>query len=86
MLTYLHLCAINGINVVAYRDNATGVMRERDDGGGAFAHVSLRPKVTVSTGDRAKALELHATAHHLCFIASSVNFPVEVVPEIVEDR
>lgn len=85
MLTYLHLCAVNGVNVVAYRDDASGVMCEREDGGGAFAQVELRPKVTISMGDRAKALQLHEKAHHLCFIANSVNFPVEVVAEIVED-
>ena len=86
MLTYLHLCAVNNVNVIAYRDDASGVMREREDGGGAFSRVELRPKVTVSTGDRVTAQELHEKAHHLCFIASSVNFPVEVVAEIVEDR
>jgi organic hydroperoxide reductase OsmC/OhrA len=28
------------------------------------------------------ALELHRRAHELCFIASSVNFPVRHEPEI----
>jgi len=33
--------------------------------------------------DLEKARALHAEAHHLCFIARSVNFPVETNPAIV---
>ena len=85
MLAYLHLCAVNGITVHEYRDLASGVMEETPDGGGHFVRVVLNPVVTVSPGgDRAKALALHADAHHLCFIANSVNFPVETAAEIRE--
>lgn len=83
MLWYLHLCALNHITVVEYRDVASGVMRENSDGSGEFIRAVLKPIVTVSTGDdRAKASDLHHEAHRLCFIARSVNFPVEVEPEI----
>ena len=34
MLWYLHLCSINGITIVDYRDDASGAMEE-DGGGGA---------------------------------------------------
>jgi organic hydroperoxide reductase OsmC/OhrA len=34
--------------------------------------------------DLAKACALHATAHALCFIANSVNFPVTHEPSIRE--
>jgi organic hydroperoxide reductase OsmC/OhrA len=84
MLAYLHLCAVNHITVVAYQDAASGVMEERPDGSGAFVHAQLRPTVTISNGDRAKALALHEEAHHLCFIANSVNFPVDVTGEVLE--
>ena len=40
-LWYLHLCAVEGIVVTAYRDDAQGVMREDPDHGGAFASVTL---------------------------------------------
>ncbi|MGH8260413.1 MAG: OsmC family protein [Steroidobacteraceae bacterium] len=81
MLSYLHLCALNGISVIDYRDAAHGVMEETDDGAGAFVRVTLRPRVTIEPGgDRAKALALHDDAHHVCFIARSVNFPVDVAP------
>ena len=86
MLSYLHLCAVSGVVVTAYEDRATGEMRETDDGGGRFTAAVLRPRVTISAGDPALARELHEKAHHLCFIASSVNFPVTCDPEIEDAR
>lgn len=86
MLWYLHLCAVNHVTVVEYQDAASGEMQENEDGSGEFVRVLLKPSVKVAAGgDLDKALSLHARAHHLCFIARSVNFPVEVVPEIVEE-
>ena len=81
-LWYLHLCADAGIVVVEYVDHAEGVMEETPDGAGQFARVMLRPTVTISAGDAARAKELHHEAHAKCFIARSVNFPVECEPEI----
>jgi len=84
MLWYLHLCADNGVVVVNYRDEASGIEQDDDDGGGAVVRVVLKPRATITAGgDRAKALALHGEAHRLCFIARSVNFPVEVEPEVV---
>jgi organic hydroperoxide reductase OsmC/OhrA len=83
MLWYLHLCATNGVTVLDYADNATGTMEENPDGSGQFARVDLRPNVTIAPGsDRDRALALNDKAHHLCFIARSVNFPVKVEAEI----
>jgi len=83
MLWYLHLCAVNKITVTDYHDTASGVMEEAPDGSGKFIRVELRPVVRISPGDdRAKALALHAEAHRYCFIAKSVNFPVDLVPAI----
>jgi organic hydroperoxide reductase OsmC/OhrA len=83
MLWYLHLCATGGIVVTAYRDRAEGVMEEGADGGGRFARVILRPSITVRPGtDLDKARALHHDAHAKCFIASSVNFPVDCEPDI----
>jgi organic hydroperoxide reductase OsmC/OhrA len=85
MLSYLHLCSTNKITVLEYRDGAYGVMRENEDGSGEFIRVVLKPVVGISKeSDRAKALGLHAEAHHLCFMARSVNFDVEIQPEIAE--
>jgi organic hydroperoxide reductase OsmC/OhrA len=84
MLWYLHLCTLNHITVIDYQDAASGMMRENDDGSGEFLRVLLRPRVEISAGDKAKALALHHEAHHMCFIARSVNFAVDVEPEIIE--
>ena len=76
MLWYLHLCADAGIVVESYEDEAEGVMELSADGGGRFVRVTLRPHVRV-IGSVAQAEVLHHRAHELCFIANSVNFPVE---------
>ena len=82
-LSYLHLCADAGIVVTAYVDHAEGMMEETSDGSGHFQRATLRPQVTVAPGsDIVRARELHHEAHAKCFIANSVNFPVEVEPEI----
>ena len=85
-LWYLHLCAEAGVIVVAYEDRAEGVMVEQADGGGAFARVTLHPRVTIRGGDASVARALHHRAHALCFIARSVNFPVACEPEIEAEQ
>ncbi len=79
------LCAVNGVTVLDYRDSASGVMEEGNDGSGEFVRVTLRPRMKVSHCDeRARALALHNEAHRLCFIARSVRFPVDIAPEIMD--
>ena len=82
MLSYLHEAATHGIVVESYVDAATGTMEQTHDGGGHFTIATLRPRVTISAGDPALALELHHDANAKCFIASSVNFPVIHEPEV----
>lgn len=77
MLWYLHLCATAGIVVTHYGDRPLGTMAETDTGGGRFVSVVLRPEVTIAQGDLDLAQQLHDQAHHQCFIANSVNFPVQ---------
>jgi organic hydroperoxide reductase OsmC/OhrA len=85
LLSYLHMCADAGVVVTGYVDDAVGTMAETADGGGHFTSVTLRPRVTIAPGsDRELALRLHDRAHHLCFIASSVNFPVACEPTVEE--
>ncbi|HUQ89967.1 MAG TPA: OsmC family protein [Vicinamibacterales bacterium] len=81
MLWYLHLCADSNIEVVEYEDDAIGTMVEDVERGGYFTEVILRPRVTLAPGsDAALATSLHERAHHFCFVANSVNFPVRVQP------
>jgi organic hydroperoxide reductase OsmC/OhrA len=82
-LWYLHLCAVHGVTVVAYEDRASGVMAENDDGSGQFVLVTLRPEVGVTPeSDCDRAVDLHAEAAKLCFIARSMNFRVEHEPVV----
>lgn len=81
-LSYVALCARNGVNVISYEDDASGTM-SRFEGGFHFTDVLLKPKVTIAGGsDSEKAMALHAKAHEECFIANSVNFPVRHEPTV----
>lgn len=84
MLWYLHLCAVNQVSVQTYLDSATGLMEEAPDGAGQFVRVTLQPRVAIAVGgDVDRARSLHEEAHRYCFISRSVNFPVEIVPEVI---
>lgn len=81
MLWYLHLCADAGVIVTSYEDKATAVMTEDPERGGFFVSATLNPVVEV--GEKSmieKANVLHEVAHKKCFIANSVNFPVNHNP------
>ncbi len=77
MLWYLHFCSVSGIVVTAYEDNAEGIMVTKKSGEGQFESVTLNLRVTIANGgDVYLAKSLHHKAHEFCFIARSVNFPV----------
>ena len=70
-----------GVVVTSYVDEAVGTMVEVAETGGHFIEVVLRPVATLQPGsDAALAAKLHERAHHLCFVANSVNFPVRCEP------
>lgn len=81
LLSYLYVCARDGVVIESYTDHAEGRLEQRGETG-SFREVVLRPVVTVSTPDLELATRLHAEAHELCFIANSVNFPVRVEPVV----
>lgn len=84
MLWYLHLCSVNGVMVVDYKDEATGTMEETADGSGRFKEVTLHPIVTVADAAMTeKANALHAEANKMCFIANSCNFPIHHQPTCI---
>ena len=71
--------------VTAYEDNAEGIMVEEAGGAGQFTQVILKPRILLAAGsDRNRAEVLHHKAHEMCFIARSVNFPVEHHPVFAE--
>jgi organic hydroperoxide reductase OsmC/OhrA len=84
MLWYLHLCADAGIVVTNYIDNPTGILVEPVNAPGHFSQITLNPVVTITNPAlQDKAKQLHAKAHQMCFIANSVNFPVNHNPTII---
>jgi len=86
MLWYLHLCAVKGVVVTHYEDAAEGIMVE-ERGNGRFTQVTLRPAVMITAeSDAALAKSLHERAHKECFVANSVNFPVDCKPVIAKAK
>jgi organic hydroperoxide reductase OsmC/OhrA len=84
MLSYLAEAARAGVVVMGYTDRATGVMEQTNDGGGHFTSAVLRPRVTIADPAQAElAASLHGPASAKCFIAASVNFPVDHEPELL---
>ena len=78
LLSYLHLCVVNGIVLTAYEDDARGTMVEDEVKGGYFTEVNLNITMKITDlSKKEKAAELHHQANKLCFIANSVNFPVK---------
>ncbi len=83
MLWYLHLAAEAGIEVLAYRDRPKGEMAIDEQGGGRFVRACLAPQIVIAEkADKELAAALHEAAHAKCFIANSVNFPVDHRPRI----
>jgi organic hydroperoxide reductase OsmC/OhrA len=77
MLWFLALARKKGFEVASYEDDAEAVLD-----GKRFSSATLRPTVRWA-GDPPDpdAIEaFHHRAHELCFIANSVEFPVEVEP------
>lgn len=84
MLWYLHLCAVNGVVVTEYEDEANGIMREDTLGSGKFEIVTLCPKVKITDpAQNDLALTLHQKANQMCFIANSCNFDVDHQASII---
>jgi organic hydroperoxide reductase OsmC/OhrA len=74
MLWFIALARGRKLRVTAYSDDATGTLE-----GGRFTLVVLRPEVEFKEDPgEASLAELHHEAHERCYLAASVNFPVEV--------
>jgi organic hydroperoxide reductase OsmC/OhrA len=82
MMSFLHLAAKARIDVVAYEDEATGVMPE-DAQPLRITEITLRPRITVE-GDASeeRVRKLVETAHEHCFIANSLNSEMRIDPTL----
>lgn len=88
MLWYLHYASEAGIVVTGYEDRPLGTGEIGPDGAGRFTAVELRPVIMLAPGaDLAVAEAIHHRIHEVCFIARSVNFPVNCAASFrVDDR
>lgn len=83
MLSYLALCAREGVNVVAYEDEVRGTLEFDGRGGGKFTGVVLRPVVTITAeSDPELARQLHEKAHEQCYVAASCSVPIVQEPTV----
>lgn len=84
LLSFLAVCARARIDVVAYADEAHGVMPE-DDPPMRLTRIELHPVVTLADTDRERPtaerlVHLTDVAHRECFIANSLRTEVTVAP------
>src|SRR6187402_3307309 len=86
MMSYLYVCAQNGIDVISYQDDAQATLEVSDNGSGRIVEVQLYPKVIIRQQDKtSEALSLHSKDNELCFIANSCNFPILHYPSCEVD-
>jgi len=80
MLTFLAIASRKRLVVDAYEDEATGFLEKNDAGKLAMTRVVLRPRVAFAGAapSAETVADLHARAHHECFIANSVRTEVSV--------
>lgn len=85
MLWYLHLASDAGIAVQGYEDDPLAMGETLPDGASRFLRATLRPRITVPKGtDLGRADAIHHQIHKTCFIARSVNFPVDYAASYTE--
>jgi organic hydroperoxide reductase OsmC/OhrA len=84
MLTFLAIASKKACRVIAYRDDAIGELGLGEFGAKgkmSMQRVRLRPVVRVSGATIEDVASMHEKAHANCFMANSVNFPVEIEPQ-----
>jgi len=78
MLWFLHLAADSGVVVVRYRDTAEAQL-DMKASPQRITRASLCPVVDCDEPvDSQRLASLHHEAHRRCFIANSVNFPIDI--------
>jgi organic hydroperoxide reductase OsmC/OhrA len=76
MLWFLDFARRERLRITSYEDDARGVMDER-----RFVRIVLSPAIEFERDpDRELVSSLHDRAHEACYVASSLNCPVEVEP------
>lgn len=76
MLWFLDFSRRERLRVTSYRDEAEGLMDQR-----RFVRIVLRPAIEFEGAPDAELVSsLHERAHQACYIANSLNCPVEIEP------
>jgi organic hydroperoxide reductase OsmC/OhrA len=80
MLTFLAIASRKKMIVKSYSDNAIGTLAINAHNKMAITHVLLNPIIVFETEQPNDEMmqNLHHRSHLECFIANSVNFPIEV--------
>ena len=82
LLSFLHVAASAGLDVLDYTDDAEGLMPAREKPM-RVTRITLRPRVLVAAGsDVTRFEELMHRAHEGCFIASSLTSEVVLEPTV----
>ena len=84
LLTYLALAAKAGIRVTALSAQVSGTIA-KIEGKMRFREATIRVSTEIEAGaDAERAQQLHEPAHEQCFMASSVNFPVQIAATVTK--
>lgn len=81
MLTFVNLCATEGIELESYASKASGRLEKKSDGL-AFGWVVITP-VIQARASHERILELIQRAHQLSMVRRSVACEVAIYPEIL---
>jgi organic hydroperoxide reductase OsmC/OhrA len=82
LLSFLAVAARARIDVLAYEDDAEGVM-PTDEHPTRLTRITLRPRIVVAAGPTIEQIRhLVEVAHRECYIANSLGTAVEVQPQV----
>lgn len=82
LLSFLAVAARAGVDVLAYDDDAEGVMPERSRPV-SISRITLRPRIVVAAGPTVERIRhLVEEAHQNCYIANSLRTEVDVAPQV----
>ena len=82
LLSFLHVAATAGLDVLDYTDDAEGVMPEHERPM-RITRITLRPRVLVAAGSDVSRFDaLMHEAHESCFIANSLTTEVVLEPTV----
>jgi organic hydroperoxide reductase OsmC/OhrA len=81
MTTFMFLASKHDLGIDSYRSQAEGLL-ENQEGGLRFTNITIKPSITVASGDFELAKKTLDDAHGMCLIARSIVADVEIDPVI----